>query len=229
MKAVILAAGIGSRLQMGIPKALVKIKEQSTILDIQLRALESFVKPQDIFVVVGHMKEEIINRYPQLSFVFNDKYSSTNTCKSLLLGLRRTEGIDTIWLNGDVYLDSEVVRRVASFGGSCAAVNNARVADEEVKYVLSEHGTIAKISKEVKDALGEAVGVNKVLAKDLPLLVAGLEQCQDNDYFERGMELSVKDVDYHAVDISDLPCIEIDFMADLERARVLASRSQTHI
>ena len=39
------------------------------------------------------------------------------------------------------------------------------VGEEEVKYRVGENGLISQISKEVVNALGEAVGVNKVLLK----------------------------------------------------------------
>jgi choline kinase len=45
-----------------------------------------------------------------------------------------------------------------------------------------------------------------------------LEECDDNDYFERGLELAIeKDgIKITAVDISAYNCMEIDFVEDLE-------------
>lgn len=225
MKAIILAAGIGSRLQMQMPKALVEITPGKTILDVQLSALSRHFRHQDIFVVVGFKKELIMDKYPDLNYVFNHHYEKTNTSKSLLKGLLRTEGHDTIWLNGDVYLVEDVVSRMVNRHGTCVAVNNARTADEEIKYTISHRGTIAEISKQVKGALGEAVGVNRIASDSWHVLVECLNSCQDNDYFEKAMELSLDRVDYHPVDISDLPCVEIDFADDLERVRMIEART----
>jgi choline kinase len=50
-----------------------------------------------------------------------------------------------------------------------------------------------------------------------------LEECDDNDYFERGLELAIaKDkLQISAVDISAFDCMEVDFKEDLENANNL--------
>jgi choline kinase len=47
-----------------------------------------------------------------------------------------------------------------------------------------------------------------------------LEECADNDYFERGLELAIQHngIEIEPVDISDLFAMEVDFPADLDRA-----------
>ena len=66
----------------------------------------------------------------------------------------------------------------------------------------------------------EAVGINFVSAADKPYLIARLEDCDPDDYFERGIELVIdKDARrFAAVDISAAMCIEVDFAEDLSRA-----------
>ncbi len=99
------------------------------------------------------------------------------------------------------------------------AVNTSSVGEEEVKYNLQPDGSIREVSKTVDDPLGESVGVNKVVAADVPLLLEGLEQCGANDYFERGIELAIgKGLKIHPVDITDTFCVEVDTGEDLERA-----------
>ena len=46
------------------------------------------------------------------------------------------------------------------------------------------------------------------------------EECDDQDYFERGIEIEIeKDgLQVLPIDISDLFAVEVDFEADLERA-----------
>jgi choline kinase len=69
-------------------------------------------------------------------------------------------------------------------------------------------------------ALGEAVGINLVRAEDVERLKAGLRTCGPLDYFEKGIEYAIGDgLAIYECDVSEDPCIEIDFPADLEAAR----------
>jgi choline kinase len=105
-------------------------------------------------------------------------------------------------------------------GKSFVAVNTDSVAEEEVKYTLDADGYIAELSKTVVGGLGEAVGINFVSAEDKPALIARLEEADDQDYFERGIELAIeKDgLRIEAVDISAYQIVEVDFEEDLTRA-----------
>ena len=219
MRAVILGAGFGSRLGKPLPKPLTVLSSGETIMERQVSALTRFLTTDDVIVVVGFKKELIMEAFSNLTYVFNDVFDKTNTAKSLLRGLRKTRGEDVMWLNGDVIFDPEVVDRIHGFEGSCMAVNTASVGEEEVKYNVQSDGSIREVSKTVDDPLGESVGVNKITAADVPLLLDALEQCGANDYFERGIELAIaKGLEIRPADISDLFCVEVDTEEDLRTA-----------
>jgi choline kinase len=103
---------------------------------------------------------------------------------------------------------------------SFVVVNTAKVSDEEVKYTLSADGYIAQLSKQVVGGLGEAVGINFVSSGDKQALIKRLAEVDDQDYFERGIEVGIESdgLRFQAVDISDLYAVEVDFAEDLERA-----------
>ena len=92
------------------------------------------------------------------------------------------------------------------------------MGDEEVKYTLDSSGYIKEISKTVKNGLGEAVGINFISSKDINFLIKRLEECENNDYFERGIEMAIQQdqIKVYAVDISRYKCMEVDFLEDLE-------------
>jgi choline kinase len=219
MKAVILASGIGSRLKSDLPKALTKLPDGKTILARQVDILKES-KAEEIITVVGYRKEEIIERFPELTFVYNPDFKTTNTSKSLMLALQSTGKDDILWLNGDVCLDREVVSRVLQKGGNAIGVNSEECGEEEVKYLTDKSGKIIEISKQVKIAEGEAIGVNFISEKDFSVFLEKLVECDDNDYFEKGVELAVNaQVDFFPADISGCRCIEVDFKEDLEKAK----------
>jgi choline kinase len=220
VKAIILAAGMGSRLGRSHPKALTILGSGTTIMGHQLGALEEFIHRDRVIVVVGFRKELVMEAFPELLFVYNRDFKTTNTSRSLLHALRKVHDEDVLWINGDVVLEPEVVQRLFACRYSAMAVNTARVGAEEVKYRLDRRGYINQVSKTVRGGLGEAVGVNLVRRRDVPLLRSALARCDHQDYFERGIELAIVDgMKVRPVDVSDLDCLEVDFQADLRVAR----------
>jgi len=219
VKAIILAAGIGSRLGNPRPKPLTQLSTGEMIMGRQVEYLQQVVSIDDILAVVGFKKDLIMEEFSEITYVFNNVYDRTNTSKSLLKALRKVRVDDVIWLNGDVVFDPEVLVRVVASETSCMAVNTASVAEEEVKYTVAADGSINEVSKTVVNALGESVGINKIMAKDIPLFIKMLERCENDDYFERGLEFAIESgLKIYPVDVSDVLCIEVDFTEDLEKA-----------
>lgn len=220
MKAVILAAGRGTRLGLDLPKAMVPVDSRRTIIDYQVENLVPYIPEDNILVVVGYRKELIVSRHPELSYTFNERFSLTNTSKSLLKGLSLLDD-DVIWLNGDVIFDRELIPKMLSCAWSCALVDNKRCGPEEVKYKADEGGFITEISKQVEGAAGEALGINLVRQADLDRFRKHLELVGDDDYFEKAMENYIKQDNgrFLAVPSEGLFCHEIDFPEDLERVR----------
>jgi choline kinase len=219
MKALILAAGMGSRLGRPYPKPLTPLSNKKTIMQHQIENLSRYLSPHDITVVVGYKKELIMEAFPDLLFVYNNDYDTTNTSKSLKRGLAKLQKDDVLWLNGDVVFDQRIIGLLCEHPSSTMAVNTASVGDEEVKYKVNKEGWIVEVSKSVLGGLGEAVGINLVRSKDIPLLLKRLEDCADSDYFERAIELAIGDgVKFYPIDVRALPCTEVDFAGDLDRA-----------
>lgn len=192
----------------------------------QVENLSAYFDINDIMVVVGFKKDLVMEEYPDLAFIYNPEFDRTNTSKSLLRGLYKCSDEGVLWLNGDVVFDASILQRLSEYiekEQSFVAVNNSMVGEEEVKYSLNNNGYIAEISKQVKNAPGEAVGINFISAGDLASFVRRLEECDDNDYFERGLELAIEKDNIHVtpVDISDFRCIEVDFKEDLDAANTM--------
>ncbi|MFI1770810.1 NTP transferase domain-containing protein [Thalassobellus citreus] len=225
MKIVILAAGMGSRLGNPFPKPLTPLKNGKSIMKMQTDNIASRYNIDDISVVVGFKKDLIMERFPELSYVYNPFFDRTNTSKSLLQVLKKNRDKSVLWFNGDVVFDEKILDILNPFiknNQSFVAVNTSKVADEEVKYTLKE-GFIDELSKTVENGLGEAVGINFISSNDIQNFIERLEECDANDYFERGLELAIEkdNLKIKAVDISKYNCMEIDFIEDLENANNL--------
>jgi choline kinase len=180
---------------------------------------------EDVFVtaVVGFKLDLVIEAMPDISFVYNEVYDSTNTNKSLLKALRLSQPGGVLWLNGDVVFDPRVLPLLQEHieaGRSFVCVNTESVAEEEVKYTLDDDGYIKELSKQVVNGLGEAVGINFISGDDKATLIRRLDDCNDQDYFERGIELGIEQdgLRIEALDISKYHIVEVDFDEDLTRA-----------
>jgi len=224
VQVTILAAGMGTRLGRPFPKPLTRLASGQTIMEQQVDNIKSvFGEDVRIMIVVGFKNDSVMEHQPDAVFVYNELYDQTNTSKSLLKALRASHEGSVIWMNGDVVFDKVILERLTPFivsGRSAVAVNTSAVAEEEVKYTVDDRGHVKELSKTVVGGLGEAVGINLIGGKDKVALIRQLEACEDQDYFERGIELAIaKDgVEVTPVDISDLFAVEVDFEGDLERA-----------
>ena len=223
---VILAAGMGSRLGRSLPKPLTELSDGRSIMRQQFDNIEhAFGTEAHVTIVVGYKLEHIIEAFPQASFVYNEEYDQTNTSKSLLRALQASGAGGVLWMNGDVVFDPAVLDRAHAMverDQSFVTVNTSQVSDEEVKYTTDEEGYIRELSKTVTGGLGEAVGINFISSAHKAILVRHLARVNDQDYFERGIELAIEKngLLIEPLDISDFYAVEVDFAEDLERANL---------
>ncbi len=217
---------MGSRLGRSLPKPLTELGDGRSIMQQQhdnIRA--AFGSDAHITTVVGYRAETIVEAFPQVSYVHNERYDQTNTSKSLLRALAATGKSGVLWMNGDVVFDPRVLGRAIALieaERSFVTVNTAKVSDEEVKYTVTAEGYINELSKIVKGGIGEAVGINYISAADKKAFMRQLQRVDDQDYFERGLELAIAEdgIRIQPLDISDLYAVEVDFAEDLERANL---------
>jgi len=224
IQAVILAAGMGTRLGRPFPKPLTPLSDGRTIMEQQIDNLQQvFGADVRITTVVGFKLDLILEAFPDVTYIYNEAYDQTNTNRSLLKALRLSTEGGVLWMNGDVVFDPQVLDKVSDLmeaDTSFICVDTAAVGDEEVKYTVDDDGYVDELSKQVVNARGEAVGINFVSASDKPTLIERLSECSDADYFERGIELAISHDSMRVipVDIGEFFAVEVDFEEDLTRA-----------
>ena len=98
---------------------------------------------------------------------------------------------------------------------------------EEVKVIEGDDNRLVAIGKELieDNALGEFIGVAKFSAEFSTAFGESLDRLitagGTADYFEAAIHPLMSEYSVYYADVSDLPCIEIDFIEDLEKAREL--------
>ncbi len=119
MKAVILAAGMGTRLRpitMSVPKCLVPVNSKP-ILEHQLEALLT-AGVRDVILVVGYLSELVSGKYGirygdmNIHYVQNHIYDRTNNIYSLWLARQHLDN-QVLLLEGDLVFEPELLQRLA--------------------------------------------------------------------------------------------------------------------
>ena len=234
MKAFILAAGVSRRLYphtYNIPKCLLEVGGKP-IIHYQLEALLD-LGVKDVSIVIGYHREILIkhlkDNFPTLNFNFiiNHHYFETNTAYSVYIG-KEVLNENHILMNADVVYPKGLLNKLINSKHKTAlAVDIKSCGREEVKVIDGGSDKIVAIGKELIETqcLGEFIGVAKLSKDFCNLFSNSLEDLIDsggvNDYFEAAIQPILKKIDIYYVDVSEFPCMEIDFIEDLEKARSL--------
>jgi choline kinase len=240
---LVLAAGAGRRLRPDtdtLPKALLPVDGQVTILDIALRNL-SAVGLRDVVVVVGYAAGAVRDRVPglerehevRLTLVDNDRAEDWNNAYSLWLA-REHFAAGALLVNGDTVHPVSVEKTLLGAVGQAdivIAVDDVkRLADEEMKVVVDSGGRLTRITKLMDPALahGEYIGATLIGAPAAAPLAAALEATWRRDpslYYEDGFqELADRGGVIEVAPIGEVEWVEVDNHDDLRRAREIAAR-----
>ncbi len=158
MKAIILAAGVGSRIRPltdNCPKSLLKIGGK-TILEMMLSHLQD-CGIHDVVFVLGYLQDKIkkyvTEHFPNLKvhFITNEQYKETNTGFSLMLALEAIQGSDFIKFDADVVFDKKILKNLIEtpFNNCLCIDKNINLDAEEIKVIIDENNLVVKANKSV--------------------------------------------------------------------------------
>jgi L-glutamine-phosphate cytidylyltransferase len=168
MKAVILAAGQGTRIRSihgERPKCLIDVDER-TILDHQLDAL-CIAGINDVAIVVGYQKEQIIAHVKQrnqpnqkIQFIENPAFSLTNNIYSLWLALEWLRGDHFVCLNADVIFDPEILAAAVRSLAPISMIVDPLWREETMKVIISGK-RVLRMSKKIsrEEFSGTYIGI----------------------------------------------------------------------
>jgi len=232
MKAILLAAGRGKRLQWltaGRPKSLLEFGGE-TLLARHLRGLRQ-AGVEEIGVVTGYqaaqVKDELLAAgcICPVHEIFNPHYEH-GSALSVLAASGFASGSDFLLLDADVLCGPEMLLRLAGADApNCLLVDQLAVdTGEEVKVVIEPDGRVSRLAKLLPPSTGvagESVGFFKFqteAGRRLFEILTGLSSAEPETEYEAGIDRLLEEIRFEAIDIHGLPWIEIDFPEDLERA-----------
>ena len=235
MRALILAAGLGTRLAPltdDRPKSLVPVNGKP----ILFQQIDSLCANgvRDITVVSGYKADVLAGAvreaYPFVRIIENREYAETNNMYSAYLA-RDIVGRDGfLMMNADVFFDASVITALLKLPAGNAIVTDVGNWLEESMKVVLENGRLTKISKAIprEEALGASIDVYKFGADGA---VAFFAQCRE--FIEvRGERKLWSEVALNEALAAAVfqPCplegrwLEIDDLNDLRAAEALFAR-----
>jgi choline kinase len=239
MRAIILAAGRGVRLQLPedsqLPKCLLRF-DGMTLLERHLRMLKS-AGVEDVVLAVGFRHElisaelERLRWKPAPELVFNRQFELGSVLTVHTAADALCRGGDALLMDADVLYDERMLEALLAGSRSVNRLlidRDFQAGDEPVKLCIRNKVPIElrkQLAADLKfDTIGESVGFfrfDQTCARRLAALVAG--------YIDFGRahlphEEAVRDLLrergdlFEVADVTGLPWIEIDFPNDVVRA-----------
>jgi choline kinase len=239
---MVLAAGAGRRLRPytdTLPKALVPVDGETTIMDISLRNLAE-VDLREVVVVVGYAAQAVHERKDalekrhgvKLTLVHNDKAEEWNNAYSLWCA-RDYFAQGALLVNGDTVHPVSIEKTLLSAPETSdilLAVDNVkRLADEEMKVTL-DGDDLKRITKlmDPATAYGEYIGATLIRPGAAERLADALRATFERDpqlYYEDGyQEMVERGERIHVAPIGEVDWVEVDNHDDLAKARTIAVR-----
>ena len=234
MTAVILAAGISSRLRPltnDIPKALLSLGGK-TLLQRTLEALE-FAGLERCIIVCG-FGEDVIRTFLKtftsrvnIRIISNPLYASTGNNYSLWCAGPEIAGSGILLLDSDIVFDQRILTLLCQAPHENALVMrpDRSLGPEEIKVEVDTGGNVMNIGKNIepRDAAGESIGIEKFSALAAGRLFTVLQTRKDhNEFYEASFQQMIDAGEkIYAMPSSPYQCMEIDTLEDLAAAESL--------
>lgn len=157
MKAIILAAGLGTRLKdltKDLPKCLIKLNNK-TLLENQIKILKK-EGVKDILVVIGNEgacwnkeNQESVKKITN-NIIKNYKNTKTNNSYSLRLALEKIEEDDLLIIDGDLIILPSLLKKVINTKKSLIISKKSyKKNDLRNKIIINENGRILEMGKHI--------------------------------------------------------------------------------
>lgn len=233
MKAIILAAGRGSRMESVTedkPKCMTHIGGKP-LINWQLDVLKN-AGIEDISIVVGYKSEKIV--LENVKYFKNNRWHSTSVISSLLNAREWLESEDCIILYSDILYTSNTIKMISNSKEDISITYNVNFFDlwsQRFKNPLEDLETfkvdnkyrvleIGKRAEKIDDIQGQFMGIVKLSKKGFEKILNVLDK-MDSEYVDKlDMTGLLSELLHLGIKIQGIPCndfwIEMDNKNDME-------------
>lgn len=242
MRAIILAAGLGLRLQQQpgkqFPKCLLRF-DGVTLLERHLRMLEAAGVTEVVLALgfePGQVQDELarMERAVPVEIVINPRYDLGSVLTVHTVADALTRGGDVLLMDADVLYDERILNALVA-GETVNRLlidRDFEAGDEPVKLCLRD-GVPVELRKQLMadlqyDTIGESVGFFRFQQRTARRLAEIVKDYVDSGRANMPHEEAVRDLlleslqqrshVFDTADVTGAPWIEIDFPGDVERA-----------
>ena len=220
MQAIILAAGVGSRIKKFSQKkhkSLIKIANKSLLTRMVDYLIDINIK--DILIVTGHKSEQIKSEIKtKAKYIYFPKYQMSNNLQTLLHVKEKING-PFLCLFSDIFFDKKILLNLKkSKKAICLAIDTSKVRKDTMR-IIKKNDKITDIGSQidVSDGDGNFIGIAKFSKIGATNLKNSLNYYKNNhkDYYTLALKRLIKkkkNVNY--LDIKSLFWTEIDFYKD---------------
>ncbi len=229
MKALILAAGLGTRLRPitdDRPKSMVEVNGKPILFKQVDNLLENGIK--DITVIAGYKSEMMINaigrRYKDVRIIVNDVYDKTNNMYSAYMASDYMYDEKFLLMNADVFYDSAIIKELIKNEYENSIVVEEGAYNDENMKVVCIGDRITEISKAISenDAYGVSIDVYKFSKEGSKIFFDRIKEfIEDRNELNQWTEVALDEI-LEIVEFKPCPLkgrwMEIDNHDDLKRA-----------
>ena len=228
MKALILAAGFGSRLRPltnKIPKALVKYKGRE-LIDYQISVLVS-LEITEITVVVGYqaqiLKDFLEKKYSslQIKIIENKEFSSSNSAFSACKAIQESDLEEHLHINCDILFSKKILSKIIhSDESNILAVRKDLQFNDSMENVISIGDRIVNMStRNTPLSSYKAFGLAKISSQALAVNLKKHEDLSEikqrkENYFGL-IRMALGEIDYKLIEGDKFNLAEINSLEDL--------------
>lgn len=228
MKAILLAAGRGTR----IARSVEKVPKSTLPVDgvPLIKRTVDILKKRDMEIVVCTGYEEskirqVLSEYDDIKYYFNPFYERTNSIASLWFA-KEALSEDTLIINADVFFSEEILDAMLMDGRDpIMAIDYSRKEEGDYFFYTSLDGRIEKYGKglPIEQRNCEYVGMARISQKFMPMFVQRMDEMIYNRQYDNWWEnilysyADEKEYAIYTVDVDGKFWAEIDYFDDYER------------
>jgi len=216
---IIPAAGLGKRMKSRGPKPLIKITEDTTILQNQIKNIQEAFDDHSVVLVCGFEADKLMGEAPSdFIKVENELYEDTNVARSIAIALRTMSSLERVLIiYGDLVFNRSALEALNYSTSSIFALGDF-IGEEEVGCIINGKGNLEHMMYDLPHKWAQMAYFQ---GKELNYLKQIVWNRNNNKLF--GFEVINKIIEkggqFACRYAKDIEIVDVDTSKDIQKAR----------